>query len=48
MIMRVMQPIPSFMGLETIHYVGGAALFFRLAIMALGGGNFAPAMVKTI
>jgi S-DNA-T family DNA segregation ATPase FtsK/SpoIIIE len=30
MIMRVMQPIPSFMGLETIHYVGGAALFFGL------------------
>ncbi|MDB3880176.1 DNA translocase FtsK 4TM domain-containing protein [Alphaproteobacteria bacterium] len=29
-IMRVMQPIPSFMGLETIHYVGGAALFFGL------------------
>ncbi|MAB03575.1 MAG: cell division protein FtsK [Candidatus Puniceispirillum sp.] len=28
MIMRVMQPIPSFMGLETIHNVGGAALFF--------------------
>ena len=28
MIMRVMQPIPSFMGLETIHYVGGATLFF--------------------
>ena len=28
MIMRVMQPTPSFMGLETIHYVGGAALFF--------------------
>jgi S-DNA-T family DNA segregation ATPase FtsK/SpoIIIE len=30
MIMRVMQPIPPFMGLETIHYVGGAALFFGL------------------
>ena len=30
MIMRVMQPIPSFMGLETIHYVGGAALFLGL------------------
>ena len=30
MIMRVMQPTPSFMGLETIHYVGGAALFFGL------------------
>jgi DNA segregation ATPase FtsK/SpoIIIE, S-DNA-T family len=30
MIMRVMQPIPSFMGLDTIHYVGGAALFFGL------------------
>src|SRR5210317_629916 len=30
MIMRVMQPIPSFMGLETIHYVGGAALFFGM------------------
>ena len=30
MIMQVMQPIPSFMGLETIHYVGGAALFFGL------------------
>ena len=27
-IMRVMKPIPPFMGLETIHYVGGAALFF--------------------
>ena len=32
MIMRVMQPIPSFMGLETIHYVGGAALFFGLLL----------------
>jgi S-DNA-T family DNA segregation ATPase FtsK/SpoIIIE len=30
MIMRVMQPIPSFMGLDTIHYVGGAALFFGM------------------
>jgi len=30
MIMPVMQPIPSFIGLETIHYVGGAALFFGL------------------
>ena len=30
MIMRVMQPSPSFMGLDTVHYVGGAALFFGL------------------
>jgi S-DNA-T family DNA segregation ATPase FtsK/SpoIIIE len=30
MIMRVMQPTPSFMGLDTVHYVGGAALFFGL------------------
>ena len=30
MIMRVMQPIPSVMGLETVHYVGGATLFFGL------------------
>jgi len=30
MIMRVMQPIPSFMGLDTIHYVGGAAMFFGM------------------
>lgn len=30
MIMRVMQPIPPFVGLETVHYVGGAALFFGL------------------
>ena len=26
-IMRVMQPMPSVLGLQTIHYVGGAALF---------------------
>ena len=30
MIMRVMQPTPSFMGLDTVHYVGGASLFFGL------------------
>ena len=27
LIMRVMQPMPSVLGLQTIHYVGGAALF---------------------